>query len=385
MSEKNIVLLYGEWSVAGNRFHSGAPLSISYERGLTGSESSFFTWAKQLSEVPGYNVHIYAPFEEGAAISGLGKVRIHGIEDWNGYQSDDIVISWNEPDLLRCCHSKSVRVVNQQLNDFNYCQDGWQKHVDAILFPSAHHMTFMRDSCGLSSDIHLGVMENGWSKSIEYRSVPTVGKRVRDRRNVCYLSSPDRGLHWLLSMWDQVHEQCPESKLEIGYGAMKWAEANAHLIESPSPVHHEFGKRATFIKNWKACYDKSGRSDVVFHQERSAELVADILARCAVLAYTCDPILPTEGFSVTTVEAAAAGCVPLVSNVDALGTIYPGLAYLPRPSKANISAWVDAIVDEVKYPSEQLKERCRNVAALYEYSSLLPHVKRQLDFIRRKS
>jgi glycosyltransferase involved in cell wall biosynthesis len=46
------------------------------------------------------------------------------------------------------------------------------------------------------------------------------------------------------------------------------------------------------------------------------------MSEAQVLAYPCDPYTWTEGFSVTTMEACAAGCVPVITDADALGEIY---------------------------------------------------------------
>ena len=41
-----------------------------------------------------------------------------------------------------------------------------------------------------------------------------------------------------------------------------------------------------------------------------------------VLGYPCDTIRMTEGFSVTTMEACASGCLPVITDIDSLGHIY---------------------------------------------------------------
>ena len=97
--------------------------------GLTGSESFYFNTVKALAEL-GHSVDAfgyweaphtdglirYIPFEDGG-------VRMH-VPDVKAY---DVAVAWSEPDYLRVFPPTTLRICQQQLNDFPYCEEGFEK------------------------------------------------------------------------------------------------------------------------------------------------------------------------------------------------------------------------------------------------------------------
>lgn len=380
-----IAFVYGDWSCAGRPFTEDDPLTLDYKRGLTGSENSFFTWAAIFAEVA--EVHIFMPFEGAGPffLAGKSNVKYHPLEGLKSVQTEkfDVAFAWNEPDYLAFFDGDhTVRILNQQLNDFGYCNQGWTKCLDAIFFPSATHQLHMVETY-LENEPNLfyGVMENGYWHGFG-RSISCAAE-VKDRNDVCYLSSPDRGLHWVLSMWDRIHRARPESKLHVGYGALEWAAKNEVYIGHPDPLWSALGERASFIANWERKYRWTERKDVIFHTDKSVRNVSNILRRSKILLYPCDPVRYTEGFSVTTAEAASLGCVPVVSNVDSLGGVYPGVAYMPRPTKENQDFWVQRVMD--LFSNEELyqkfQKRCKDVVEPYSYPNIKDHVFEQVSYL----
>lgn len=73
--------------------------------------------------------------------------------------------------------------------------------------------------------------------------------------------------------------------------------------------------------------------------------MADEFSQAVVLGYPCDTIRWTEGFSVTTLEACASRTVPVITGVDALGTIYAhGAVIVAHPIGQNLTTFTSAIV-----------------------------------------
>jgi hypothetical protein len=67
-----------------------------------------------------------------------------------------------------------------------------------------------------------------------------------------------------------------------------------------------------------------------------------------VLAYPCDTVAWTEGFSCSTLEACAARAYPVIFETDALGEIYKDAARcIPR---GNIKQWRLSVIEGLTEP-----------------------------------
>ena len=106
-------------------------------RALTGSESSFFNVAKGLAEL-GNQVDVYCDvikqIPKCEKLAGASVFHIH-----NDPANDcDAYISLNEPDQFRRLPEdiKGLRIVQMQLNDFPYCQEGFEQFTDIFAFLS---------------------------------------------------------------------------------------------------------------------------------------------------------------------------------------------------------------------------------------------------------
>lgn len=81
------------------------------------------------------------------------------------------------------------------------------------------------------------------------------------------------------------------------------------------------------------------------------------MSEAEVLAYPCDTIRFTEGFSVTTLEACAAGAVPVLRGVDALPEIYGSLPSMYTPG--HDSPWFVGLVENA-LTNEKFAASCRD-------------------------
>jgi glycosyltransferase involved in cell wall biosynthesis len=81
------------------------------------------------------------------------------------------------------------------------------------------------------------------------------------------------------------------------------------------------------------------------------------------LAYPCDTVNWTEGFSVTLMEACAAGIVPVTTDVDALGEIYGGAAVMIRsPIGERLDKFVQAVTESLTDDDFRSKVTSRTMA-----------------------
>lgn len=322
-----IICIYGEWS---SKIHGRFDLAGLYRtQGLTGSESCFFNTARGL-RARGHEVAAFCDCAEPTDVDGVAVLPLKALPGAPELGAD-AVISWNEPDLLRPFGPDGpLRCCAQQLNDFPYCQPGFEDHVDLWISPSANHIQNVIDKW-----IPAGKGRRCWapnSTNLDLFADPAEVERNPHRAVWC--SSPDRGLHHLLAFWTRVRAQVPDAELKIFYRVKVWIE-QTRSHQTPN------GRRARFIEEALRRLENHGVElcDVVPNLQMARELRA-----AAVLPYTCDPISYTEGFGVSVLDACAAGAVAIIPNVDALPSVHgAGAIVIDGPVSERYAAWVGAI------------------------------------------
>jgi glycosyltransferase involved in cell wall biosynthesis len=290
---------------------AGFDIEGLYEtRALTGSESGIFNIAKGLSEL-GHEVHVYCKTHRAREkCTNLAGASIFPQEypmsdDYDGY------VAWNDSDHLPAA-SKGIRICSQQLNDFSLSVYPPDRRADIFAFPSENHMEYMIKRCRLKPKKCV-VVPN--STNIEFFD-PNAEKVPG---SVVYTSSPDRGLHHLLDIFPLVRAQVPHANLKIFYRFWPWykvAKENPDLI----------GQRARYIAKRLKELGTNGENGITLVGPVDNRTLGRELSRSMVLAYPCAPVRYTEGFSIAILDACAAACMPVISGVDALPSIYSGTA-----------------------------------------------------------
>jgi glycosyltransferase involved in cell wall biosynthesis len=96
----------------------------------------------------------------------------------------------------------------------------------------------------------------------------------------------------------------------------------------------EMGRKARYCLETLKQLDGKG---VTVLGSCSRDQIAHEMAEAELLLYPCDTISFTEGFSSTTLESMAHGCVPLLQFVDALPELYGGHVPGVQPFEAYTS------------------------------------------------
>lgn len=358
-----IAFLYGSFSL-GQRPLDFDNLYTS-PRGLTGSELSCIEYAQAMQR-RGHDVSLLVG-QPQAAREWRG-IHVAQLDNPSTLSDQDAVIAWNEPNLFFEVPAGPLRIVNQQLNDFAYCQAGWEEHIDVVTSPSSHHLEFLKRQ---APNVRAWeVLPNGCDPT-QYAQ----DKRIDGR--VIWASSADRGLHRLLEMWPEIKRAVPHASLRCFYN---FQAADFDDYESTGPNVHpdllEIAQRKRYIRY--AMGKLAGpKWDVEHVGSVSRDRMREEFEKAQVLAYPCDTIRYTEGFSVTTLEACASGCLPVITDIDALGDIY-GVAAPMTEGGLQRDAFVELVVrglTDGEWRADHVSQ-CRALADTFAWNTLAERLER---------
>ena len=276
--------------------------------------------------------------------------------------SFDAVISINEPDALRNLAKKPLKICWQFLNDFTYCQPGFDNAVDIWLAPGEMLMERLKT---------MAPKPEKWSV-LRLGCDPDLYEDKRVYGRVIWTSSCDRGLHWLLSQWPQIKEAVPEATLKIfyhfTYGSILSIEPNA-TDQHPHVV--EMGQRLRYIKETIKRLKPLG----VDHVGSTNRIdMAKEISEASVFISPCDTVAFSEGFSISTLEALASYTMPIVTGVDCLGSIYEnsGAIMVKSPIQEHLQEFTNAIIKSLKDKefADGVVKKCRKFSDGYRWADI---------------
>ena len=192
------------------------------------------------------------------------------------------------------------------------------------------HSDFQRDGLCNTGVIDLDrsyVIPNGYDKNT---FKPTAERPTNEEKVFVYTSSPDRGLHHIFPIMDLLAEKGLPFSLHVFYNVTSVVKGYWYAMDI-------LGLRAHAIEAGMK------RPYVVYHGPVSQEELADWYRKADLLVYPCDPVVITETFCTTIVEALACGCIPLISDVDVLPMYEAVAPMLPLP--INYDAWASSIME----------------------------------------
>jgi glycosyltransferase involved in cell wall biosynthesis len=275
----------------------------------------------------------------------------------------DVFVAWDASWLFRFNDRAKCRVLAFQLNDAQVGVYDWV--IDKYFHPSQWHADrFHQIYPEITQSKQVARITNG----IDYNRFVNRPLPKREWNRVVYSSSPDRGLHHLLRIWPNVVDRVPEAELHVYYDIDKWLEMDNFLGERN--ITHD---RAVAVRTYRTASPKN----VTFHGGIGQGQLSIEQARSAVLAYPCDPIAPTEGFSMTVLEGIVAGCNVIVSDADAFPELWsnaPGVTMLPLPIDDEL--WTTTIVNKLRNGNESRELQIRME---YSWTALARRWERELE------
>lgn len=303
-------------------------------RMIGGGETAVIRLSEELVRL-GHDVTVFYRVGKYGRYNGVDYVNPDlFVQILNNFEYD-VVVSWESPDALHFRYlGNPVRALAFQCN---YSLLGVHRYViDAVLTASNWHSDYLcsqdptmdRDKCfaGLN-----GVDLFPFEQKVE---------RVPGR--VLYSSSPDRGLHHLLRMWPAIKEAVPEATLHVAYEFQRLDDLEKEHPDIPT------GDRVREIRKLREDLKPLG---VTFVGALNKMALARETLAASCLAYTLDPIRPTEGFGMTVPDNLAAGTPVVTSAVDAFPELWGDVVdMLPAPCPENYEQWVAAIVKVLVEP-----------------------------------
>ncbi len=336
---------------SGFDYHGGRIWTDS--RGMSGSDIGYHRIAQEAAKL-GHQVHLYTYPKDGTELPSEweGLPLFHA--DFRGPEQYDAFVVWNEPDPLHTVNAR-LKVVSLQINTLV------QRPGDTVqlwLSPSDSHRQRLQNHHPAPFE----VVPDGCD--IEpFDALFAAGfQKVPGR--VVWTSSPDRGLHWLLQEWPMIRRACPWATLRVFYKLKPWLDhfrAKPALQEASIQEQHQ---RAIYIE---AAMGRLVNMGVEFFDSVSRVQITQEVAAAECFAYSCDTVIWSEGFSVSTIECSAARSCPIITSVDAFPEIYGGtLPMVDLPLSKNAPKFRELVIraltdkpwrDEVNVKARALAER----------------------------
>lgn len=279
---------------------------------MGGSEAAALSIATALARQGHYVLFGSQVVRPSTAVGGnLRLCPLQAFGDIVLFESYDVAVSWDEMWMFRMnLHHIPVKVLCYQLNDTRLGVLDYA--VDLYFHPSKWHATRFVEEYGVPEEKQRVGLTNGLDPVLF-----AGGQFKKKEHSAIWASSPDRGLHHLLRIWPRVLEEVPDAVLDIYYDMDKWLRIVTTELQKGR--HLNTTDRALEIRRLLALLPTDSAR---YHGGVSKLEVLAAMALAKVYAYPCDPVAPTEGFSMTTLEAWASGCAVLITDADALQELW---------------------------------------------------------------
>lgn len=277
-------------------------------KGLGGRETALLNLA-QVWANEGHEVFNFVPTESHTSYQyGKGTLRFAPHKEIGTFVrllEADALISWEEPRIFGVediAKNAKVKILEMQVAHLIGWEPELDENIDYYAVLSEWAGNFLSTQ-GAPKE-KLVVFPNGVDLN-RYPAEPSKHS-PGDPWEFFYSSSPDRGLADLLTMWPQIREIAPESKLNICYGIDHWAQSQkwSHNMQAEAAL--------TVLEG----LDQPG---VAFHGKVGQDRLAEIQYNSDILAYPCNTMQPTETGCITVVEAGASYSPSVITDCDCLG------------------------------------------------------------------
>ena len=340
-------------------------------RGLTGSELACVMYALGLSRL-GHNVTFFTRVINPGKVEDVAFLPY---EEWSQtyrHQNWDALCSWMLPEPLKLAKPDQFRFLNQQCSNLSLFEPGWESYIDLFTPLSHHHANHMADMTSFPRD-RWRVLHNGVDLDSFRPGEKEPGKMI-------WASSHDRGLHWLLEAFPQIKQKVPHASLHIFYNfeGLQHFSNMSPAIEARNSTYPELARRSRYTLD---AFRRLKGQGVHVHESVSRDRIRSEMATAEVLAYPCDPVLYTETFGVTVLEACASGVVPILCTADAFEELWGSVGLnVPPPYAEHKDLFIKHVINVLSDAElrEELARRAIDYAQSFEWTALIKKLEKCL-------
>lgn len=356
-----IAVLFSLWGVGNKTLNFFANNINVSTRSLSGSDLAVIENCKWFVKF-GHDIHLFTVHAPNTKPDYWEGIKLYHYEErFIIDDTFDVIINMSEPDVMRGLTTKPLRIVNQYLNDWTYTFAGFDEYVDQYTAPCQMLIDHVTNQVNAPSKDKFVVVPLGCDPLLY-----TEGLKVPGR--VIWTSSACRGANWLCQSWPEIKKAVPNASLRMfynfAYDGLMDIEPNVTNI-----IHHtvEMANRVRYIKEMM---NRLKPLDVEHVGSVSRVQMIEELNKAEILAYSCDPVAFSEGFSCSLLESCAAGVLPITTSADCLGSIYGGvIPMINPPVQQSLSKWVKLVIKGLKdkeWRNETIK-KCKEFASNYTW------------------
>jgi glycosyltransferase involved in cell wall biosynthesis len=294
----NPIKIWGQKEIAilcGPGYEKWSPKSV--DSGIGGSEEAVIQMAKELSKL-GWQVTVYAnPLDDAGNYDG---VEYKPWYDLNPLDSFNVLILWRSIGFVDANpQAKCIFVwLHDVPNNPDFTEERVNK-VDKIIVLSNYHKSLIR----LHKDGKFIEMP-GNKIMVSSNGIPDITISSNIKRNLhkmIYMSSPDRGLIYLLNNWKLIRHEVPDALLSVCYGFNTF---NVMHKNNPS------------MQQWKKnILELMKQPGITHHGRLGHQALHEEIASSGVWAYSTDF---QEISCIAAMKAQSCGACPVVTNFAAL-------------------------------------------------------------------
>lgn len=317
--------------LCGPGFEQWTPKSI--EKGIGGSEEAVIYLSQELTKL-GWKVTVYAnPMDEAGDFDGVIYKQWYDI---NINDSFNVLVLWRSIGMADYdLKSKFTMVwMHDVPNNTEFIEKRLNK-VNKVAVLSEYHKSLFRQ------------YKDGALQKIPDDKFFLTGNGITDMKlttwngdptRMCYVSSPDRGLEYLLVNWKKIKEAVPEAKLDVCYGFKLF---EAFYRDNPAKM------------GWmKKMMDFMKQDGITYHGRISHDKLHELMNKCGIWAYPTDF---DEISCISAMKSQALGAIPVTTNHAALKeTIRNGIKVdVDIVDEDGQADYIKALTDLLKDPKKQ--------------------------------
>jgi len=199
-------------------------------RQIGGGETAMIQVSRELAK-QGHEVMVFYDVAKAGKYDGVDYLPSNLFVPLICQLEHDVLVSWDNPHVLRYADAAAMRILAFQLNDtfigpYDYT-------IDMYMHPSLWHAERYHE---LYPEMDSRKSRTRITNGIDPARYDPDPAPAREAHRVIYSSSPDRGLHHLLRFWPRIREAVPTAELHVFYEIDNWLKMVAEAPATPGDI-----------------------------------------------------------------------------------------------------------------------------------------------------